>query len=451
MENKKLQSTKTWLILLSGLLVIILVRILPAIGQPLYAYGYDYGFYRYAAQHLAPLSLHTVFTGISGGYNNSLFYIFNFLGLPVDASLTASHFLFAVLLGLAIFCFLKKYGLLTAWFGTLLTAFSLVQLESYTMFLWKTGLALPLFVWGLKCARNKNYLQLLIVILLLLITHRTSAIFFLLSIGAHLLVTQIQTKQWKLLALEGSLLGISIAIFWTRLINLWNNTFTSTDQYFVRDGIFFYGQNKLLIVWPLLLLAAYGLYRFYKDKQSLLVPLLGLTTLVWMLMRLPFYNRMLIYFDLALICLGAYALAILFHRYKSNMVITGVLCVFIIFIGYRGAHAALTKPPLITKTELEELKNFKTNTQVPFVLATSANDAPWLLGFLQNSRLGAPGLFEDTHLEREWQTFWQGQHMEEFLSSFPQPLYLYHRSFPINLTDCLIPVSPHFTHFICSP
>src|SRR3989344_7270249 len=119
--------------LLLSLTLLMAFRLLPLLKAPLSAFGYDFGFYLDAVNRAESLNLNSLSAAVGGGYNNFLFYLIHFLHLPAEAGFNFTLFLLALLLGFTFYLAFqtKKFAL----FAVLLCACSIIQAESYSMFL----------------------------------------------------------------------------------------------------------------------------------------------------------------------------------------------------------------------------------------------------------------------------------------------------------------------------
>ncbi len=90
--QKRIPETKIknvpLIFLLLALKVLLLIRLIPILKSPLSNYGYDYGFYLYAASHASGLHLNNFLTALWGGYNNPLFYLACILRIPAGLIIT---------------------------------------------------------------------------------------------------------------------------------------------------------------------------------------------------------------------------------------------------------------------------------------------------------------------------------------------------------------------------
>lgn len=436
-------SHTAWLLL--AISVLILIRVLPLLKAPFASFGYDYGFYLYAASHAAKLSWNDFLTAFWGGFNSILFYLGHWLHLPPVILLHELYFILAVIFGISCYAYLKNKNPQAAIFACLLAAFSLVQSEAYLMFLWKNVVALPFLVLSFKFLEEKKYRSLALCTGAILLTHRTTAIVYLISVGIYIFFLQIKQKKWRIIIGE-LLMAAAAVIAWTQFYHFIAENLLYNKNAFVREGLFLNSYNIIALWWPMLLLAVPGAVLFIKHKQKHLLPIFTAVTLLWIILQLPFYRRMLIYLDVAVILYAAYFLGSINYKPLARKL---ALAIVLIFLGFQAASFIFSHEVLITPAEINEIKNF--NQPAGFVLAPSANDAAALLGFLRNQRLGSAGLFEDPHTYQEWRDFWQGKNREQFLAAYPRPLYFYQRSYraPSQTQNCLAPLSENFSLYTC--
>lgn len=441
-------STNTSLYLLLSLTLLLLIRVLPILKSPLSTYGYDFGFYFYAAGHAA-FSWHDLSQIVFGGYNSPLFLLGHWLHIAPAITLTGSYFFAAIFLGLALYLLMKNFSLKAGVLAAALAACSLFMAESYNMFLWKETLALPFLVLALKFLMEKKPLAFFLSFVAVLLLHRTSAIILLLTSALYLLYNQLRDKNYIaiLLELAGTAVLAAGAYEIFHLQSIINNLLYNNNPY-VRSGLFLEGQNIFLLWWPSLILGIAGLILYLKKRQHALLPIFTALILAWISLKLPFYRRFLLYLDVSVIFFGAYFLGQINY---SRKFMKAALVVIIMFFIYRAGSFALAKEPLISSRQIGEIQNFRSAAPGQFVLAVTADDAPWLLAYGQNIRLAAPGLFEDRFTYQQWQNFWLGENQRELLWKYPRPLYFYQRSYRVSgpVTACLKALSDNFYQYVC--
>lgn len=450
MENQRIQKsqTKIWLLMLS-LFTLLTFRTLPLLYGTFANYGYDYGFYLFAIKHTQNLTLSSFFTALWGGYNNPLFYIGNLLHIPASITLNELYFFASLFTGLCFYFVFAKKNWQAGIFACLLFATSKIQAEMYNIFLWKNVLALSFLLLSFKFLEERRWKLFIFSSLMILLTHRTTAIIYILTLLIYFTHQFIKQKKYKLLVFGSSLITICLATSYTLLPikSIISNLINNNNSY-VRTGLFLENQNLFAIWWPFLALALPGIFLYLKNRRGILWPIFTTVCLLWVFFHLPFYRRIIIYLDIAVIYFSAHFLNQL--NFRAWQVKTSIGLIFI-FLLFSAQNFIRSRPVWISSPEIEEIKKFKTKTPGNFVLAVSANDAPWLLGFGNEIRLTAPGLFEDRNTYEQWQTFWAGQNQKEFLWKYPRPLYFYQRSYKLSgeINNCLSQVSKNFFEYNC--
>ncbi|MBI5530787.1 MAG: EpsG family protein [Candidatus Doudnabacteria bacterium] len=438
-------STPPLAYLLFALVPLLIIRLVLLAKGPVGLFGYDYGFYLFAATHLNPLSASGWLVALWGGYSNPLFYAAKLFFIPPNILINEFYLFFSPLLALS-FYWLFGNNKKSALFAVLLCAGSLIQTESYSMFLWKSWAAMPFLLLAIKFYQEKKWNGLIFSALAVALTHRTTLIVLLLSLAASYLTEQILDKKYRKITLPlAAGLALTLAVIFIPHLKSVVGELLQNKNDSVRTGLFLDGQNLFLLFWPYLLLALPGIYLSFKKRGSLTATVFSLVCLAWFLLKLPFYRRFLIYLDLSLIYYGAYFLGQIDYKHWGKKLGIALVLLFLFYLNFQFTAA---KQPLISRAEIEEIKNF--NQPGAFILATSADDAPWLLGFSNNARLGAPGLLEDPNSYEDWQNFWQGQNEIQFISHYPRPLFFYQRSYRLQsqfLQQCLIPVSENFFRY----
>lgn len=433
------KSTITHILLICALLVTIRAISLPfGLDQ----YGYDYGFYSYAVTH-TPLDSPAYFLGQVNDYGNHLFMVLNWLGLPQIQSLEFLFLLFSVLASIVFYFYLKKYSLFATALGSSLLILSIPQTLHYSMFLWKGMYGQLLLLLAFLCLQNSKQILALLPTAFLLITHKTTSIIALSSLGLSYLF---EVKKYRWVTLGVVLLFALIFLFALNGYEYIQALFKSD----IRDGIFMTIKEYLLYSWYLLPLAGYGIWHSIKSRVELhWLSMLVITSLV-IIFQGVFHQRLILFADLSLILFSSLTI----HYLKLNY--TYKIVVILVIAGVALNNLLVFSKdlsPQITQTEIVEIKNFSKNHQGAFVLALSAQDGPWLLANLSgNIRLAAPGLFEDERSLVQWQNFWIQPKNTSFLNLFPQPLYLYEKSSKVYSEpwECLENVSENFYKYICN-
>lgn len=405
-------------------------------------YGYDYGFYSYAVQH-TPLNSLRYIVGQVNDYGNHLFVFLNWLRLP---QLPTLHFLFITfyaLSGVVFYLTLKKYGRIAGMTGVILLALSIAQTQSYTMFLWKAAYGqLLLLIMFLLIQNKKNYWEL-IPLAIIVITHKTSAIIATASLIPYYALAQIKHKTALLVSLFSIVL---VFLFWLNGYDYIQQLLNSD----VKNGQFINIAEYLRHVWYLIPLAVLSVYNSIRHKNHLQWLGLLAVSVIIILLQLTFFQRVILYADLALIYFASLSISQLSMRQRYKFLIAGL--VIILSLGNFLIYSNNINP-LISEEEINEIQEFSRLNQGSFVISLSSADAPWLLANLGgNVRLAAPGLYEDKKSRKEWEEFWINPTNQAFFNEYPKPLFLYQRSsrFYPSGWDCLNQFSEHFYNYRCA-
>ncbi len=423
----------------------ILVRLSPNLIAPVKTFGYDYGFYLFNLNHSQwPGFLQWITSGWSG-YGNILFPVVHGLQIPSEQFLFVSQLVAALFGAVACFYFWGKENRTSGVASGLLFIFSIAQTQMHQLFLWKNLVAMVFVILALKFLKEQKYWWVAGMSLITLLTHRTSAIVLLTILAIYSVYELIIRKSYKALSVVLAALGAVVLFSWPFLqhqIGLFN-----LGNIDVVEGIFLTKPEYLIYSWPLIVIGIVGAYLYSTKKEvpSLYI-LLGLT-LVWILFRFPFHNRVLPYFDLGLILFGGDLLS-RFADTSNKKVLAGAALAFMLFENIFFTRA---QTPLITSEEIAEIQHVNISNPETVVIALSANDAPWLLGYLPNLRIAAPGLFENRHTVKEWAEFWDGKEQKIFFTRYPRPLVLYTRSQgPVDeVKQCAPELSANFRNFEC--
>lgn len=437
---------------LGALAVLVIVRVLPLLKAPLSAYGYDYGFYLYAAKHVQGFSWESLMTSVWGGYESPFFMLGKIFHLPASVTLNEGLLLFSAFLGVCVYWYFSNINKTSGVIGALLVAFSLIQAEGYNMFLWKNLVALPFLILAFKFTYEEKWGDLAACSAIILVTHRTTAVLYFLALGVYIAYRHLRARSYLALALEAGALMLIVPMGY-KFFNLREiiEKLVSNNNFYVRTGLFLENQNLLALWWPILLLGIVGFFFWLKFKNHPLPVIFFLLCALWFAFKLPFYRRVIIYLDLSLILFAAYFLGKIHYQNKKLKI---ALAAVLVFLATQAGMYVFSKQPLISAAETAEIQNF--NERPGFVLSVTANDAPWLVGYIDDrQRLGAPGLFEDPHTFQEWQDFWAGKDQVNFISKYPRPLYFYQRGYRLEsgIAKCFKPLSENFSeyNYKCKP
>ncbi len=418
----------------------ILLRLLPYFFWQVPT-GYDAGIYLY---------LFKIFPQIPQwqklGFSPGLFYLtwpLTKLGLPAEAILVPLQIAAEVFLFGCMYWVVKKLiDKKTALLAVFLLTVSAIQYRAFWYFYVKNVLALGLMLLALYWLSQKKLVKTLIFSLLTAIFHLpTFLILFLI-----MLVSNLKTAGLAIL-----LGGLAYLTDWQLAIKPFLQPLFTISK--GSSGSFY----SLTISWLLTLLylplSIYGL-----RKRSNLRPFLAglIVCLVWVMMRLFFFNRFFITLNIFLIFWAAIGLKKLMDKYRQHLDLFQfyfAVCVIFIF-----AFVFKTTQPLINRQLLTEIKAFQAEPKA-VILSLGRANAAWLLGWTDYPVIAWGYGGEDKYWDSEqWQSIFDPIGVEEKVKLFkllPQPVYVFLNDTSLyQLTDlqqppCFEQKSLHFYKFVC--
>ncbi|MCG2691583.1 hypothetical protein L6272_02005, partial [Microgenomates group bacterium] len=342
----------------------ILLRLVPYLFW-LVPTGYDAGIY---------LFLFKIFPQIPQwqkvGFSPGLFYLtwpLTKLGLPAEAILVPLQIAAEVFLFGCMYWVVKKLiDRKTAILAVFLLTISAVQFRAFWYFYVKNVFALGLMILALYFLSQKKLIKSLVFSFLTAIFHLpTFLMLFLIMLLSNLKIAGLAILLGGLAYLANFQLAIKPFLLPLLRVNSGSS------------GSFY----SLTISWLLTLLylplAIYGL----KKKSNLKPFLIGLIVcLVWVVMRLFFFNRFFITLNIFLIFWAAIGLKQLMDKYRQHWDLFQFY--FVVCIIFIVAFIWKTGQPLINIQLLNEIKSFKAEENAS-LLSTGKADTAWLLGWTE--------------------------------------------------------------------
>lgn len=461
-EAKVSQAARISIILLIITLVIAL-RLCPYRQNPV-PLGYDPGFYKYTMEvyiHALPdIPEESLPVWMKEMQEQGLFVLMVMLHLlarldPLDA-LTSLFPLLCGLLTLPLFMLARSiFNERVAFIAAALYAGSYTQYTAFTYLYFKNIIGLILLLLAIYALEKRRYAVFTLMYAALGIYHRPE---FLLS-SLTLVAQFIKTRDKNLIA--GILLtAVLITPFWLPRFALnWKimtgvaGSAVSALQGTPIGGGTFFGYETYR--WISLAYLPFGLVgtlavTLKRNFHTLLFYFLICGTIV--ILKLFFYNRLLIDLDLALLILAAAGIEYTFvhllstqfpapsHRTRMNETVLKALAglaigIIILSSGLVTLKSATQIKPLLNEDQLQAITWLATNTEPESSVLATSYDAPWVLGW-SDRKVVAPGLFHwDTHTKSEWLEFLSTSDVNltrRFLARYEHPLYIYYSRSPGN-------------------
>lgn len=379
------------------------------------------------------------------GFSPGLFYLtwpLTKLGFPAEAILVPLQIVAEVFLFGCLYWVVKKLiDKKTALLAVFLLTVSAIQFRAFWYFYIKNIFALGLMLLALYWLSQKKPVKALVFSFLTAIFHLPTFLILFLTV----LVSNL-----KIAGLTILLAGLAYLANWQLAIKPFLLPLLKVNS---NSGGSFYNLPVSFLLTALYLpLAIYGL----KNKSNLRPFLAGVViTLVWVVMKLFFYNRFFITLNIFLIFWAAIGLKQLMEKYRQHLDLwqfyfaAGVI--FIIAFIFK------TGRPLITRQLLTEIKAFQAEPEA-VILSIDKADTAWLIGYTGRPVIARGYGGQDQYwTANQWQQIFSAGVNEkvELFKLLPQPVYVFINDKNLyTLTNlrqppCFEPKSLHFYKFNC--
>lgn len=407
-------------------LVSLAVHFIPFIysANPL---GYDTGFYRrYLIQPFVSFPNPQVpGLGTDALLPRLILDTLRFVHVPTDLVLYGSYIAFLALLPVLLYYWLLPHvGKRAALIGGLLLALSPIGYTAFWYMLYKNAFALCLMLLAFIAYERRAFWPHIALDIAIAVSHKTSAIIYLITLGVLMILDR---SRWKEVIVHGVLTGACMAI-------LFLNLFTSTKALGSGAVAVFIEWGDYITYSIPLIIASLGTMI---HRKNIKIPrtLLALTvaSFAFPVFSLPFYQRIFVFTDVALIALAAYGIDYFISKISFGQekawVPYGYFVVVCLIIGLhlgnlKSQMSALR--PLETDSNLQQISAIGALVPDNAILLTTNNEAPWYEGWTE-AHIAAPGMLRDTHNFSAWVTLWSSTSTPEqtaFLNTFPKPLYI---------------------------
>jgi hypothetical protein len=395
----------------------ICIHLLPFFIYQSHPLGYDTGFYR---RYLIEPNVSFPDKSVPGLGDQALvpriiLDSLRSLDMPTDIILYGTYITWFALLPIFIYfliltIFKNKH---IGYMGALLVVLSPVQYTAFYFMFWKNALALCLLILAFISIEKKKWIPILALGMLIAMTHTTTSIMYVGTLGLLMLTDY---KHWKKYT-------VNILVTSAFIFGLQPQTYSSIITEPV--GFFLIWREYWALSFPILILAVYGLCKSFRDiKKSSVLAFLAIT-FSFTIFRLPFYERIFIFCDIASIIFASYGIYCLIS--KKNYVLNALLIIFLgIYIGGLSKQVEALHP-WITESNLENIKLLDSLIPKNSTVLTTTDEAPWLQGFT-HAHIAAPGMLHDVHDQDEWNNIWDETattSQSDFFKKYTHPLFIY--------------------------
>lgn len=428
----------------------VMIHLIPFVFYGPHPLGYDTGFYRrYVIQSFVSFPNPPV-PGLGKDALGPRLFLdaVRLLHLPPDIMLYGTYiFLFALQVLSLFFLTTYYWGVPAGCVAALFFILSPIQYTAYWFMLFKHAFATVAMLIAFLLIEKKSRWAIPAGILIA-ISHHTTTIIFLLTLIVYILINKKERKR-------------TILVFIATLIPFLFFHLSAYQTYMQFPvAVFVEWREYISLSFPLFALALCGI-TITINKRKTVFSAFTITAVLFPLFLLPFYKRVFIFTDIAMIIMGTCGLVFLIDEIKNNsenilriassLIVVIAMALFSINIYGRIYNLR----PLVSRDTLKEWENVTPYIQPNSTIITSAVRAPWVYGWSRHTII-APGLLNDTRTAQEWILFWNGslQNKVNFLKHFPRPLYFFlspreREKLISNLNDCVQKQSPYLFQYHC--
>lgn len=364
---------------------------------------------------------------------------------------------FSIITSLFIYSLLKKYSKETSIIGIILFFISIVQYESFSMNYYKQIIWTIFFLVIFYLFEKKKYILSIPLIISVFTVHRPSWLFFLIVFIVYKIFDFLNNKKQRKY-LENNIKKknnkellkeikfefkdiILVIISWIIALFMYFPLFqelilsvikplTTTIVSWWPSGTFFSINIFLANSYLYIIISLYWFYIKLRNKDFDYIFVWYLVWALRIILKLFFYNRFLIFFDIFIILLSAYSFWLILKENKKIF-----YYIFIIFFAlqlfFYFDYVSSNNKANISQIEFENIKKINTIvSENSYLMVNSRSRSPWIAWYTLKPVI-APWLFEYDEWWLEWWKkwwFWDGKDKCELLSTYKsldRPIYIW--------------------------
>ncbi len=378
---------------------------------------------------------------------------FQIIWYNVDFMVTYLLAFFSFISSIFVYLILKKYSKTTAYYWIILFCISIIQYESFFLNYFKQIIWIIFLLVSVYLLEKKKYLLVVPIIISMFTINRPAGVYFVIMILFYVLYNYIVwIFKWNNVPLDkyppklanlvfspllrgntgGYLTKILLTVLFSWIISLlmylplfneliWWLIKPLTTTFLVtwNSGTFFSIENFIDYNWPIILLSFVWIYFKISKRELDFLSIWYIVWLLWVVLRLFFYSRFLIFLDLFIILLAAYGLWELFNK-KNIFSLIFILFFWIQsynYINYLNEYWV----PFIPKSEFEMMNKLDSILpQNSMIMVTHKHYTSWLFWYTNKSII-APWMLENDIWERsQWSKWWSSDWVKkcEMLKDF---------------------------------
>lgn len=327
--------------------------------------------------------------------------------------------------------------------GVLVITSPVLYLAYYDVLL-KNFLGLILLFLALTALHKRQLLPATLLLLAIVPTHQSTTILALLTLGTYILLRFVKrhTVYYEIL-----LSGLVTAFY------IYLHPHVAVKIAAPPVGVFLDPLAFLLLSLPLIILMVVdwqGVVRAFKNAESLVA--LTLVCVAFVVLRLPYAERILLPLGIILATLAGVAITNLWHRTSRWRILVVILALAHVgTLTWQVHHLQ----PLLPRSMVQIILGLDDYIPPGATVVTMPHLAPWVQGWTL-AQVYAPGMFKDTTSAEAWDAYFAHNDPffdTRFLARYPSPLYLVADSSSVQLliphNACVTSIAQYVYRYRC--
>ena len=358
-----------------------------------------------------------------------LWFFFHLLGISYDQMIMQGTLLLSLLPGVILFVLFRKEH---SYLAALLAILYWTSLVQYELFYWvyiKQILGIALMLLMLYYSNGKRYLLSALFLFLIILLHRTTALYAALTLVMFIGFTTLQQKKFPVKLV---LMGLwAIALWLCIYIPFWSIISWGIPMLFSGYGGYFLDKQTYILysAFPLFLSLVW-LFAAIKKKKVDIFFWWYVVWVLWILVWLVNFNRVLGFLDIFVLIFAFRGVVFLFQTRKRLG--RGIVVPLLVYsIRQYISFVPRNMETLIIPEEFTVIKSFaQTLDPSAIIMITSKNYTPWIAGYAEREYISPGYSALNTRDENTWNQWWEvdGQGKCSLLKDYQslnRPLYLW--------------------------
>lgn len=385
------------------------------------------------------------------------------IGINYDRVLTRWIGIINIIPGILIYILIKKENKRIGMLAARIYRLSCAQYQLFWRWYLKQAIAINILLLLLLCIQNKKILWQWILFFVLIILHKHTALYAWALLIGYMLTLWSKNKRLprKEMAfwMGAGMIGMAFYIpLWSQIMP---EAIKSVQTTFWGAGVWWDFMTKIMYLklerLIIIISWIWAVKSIFQKKIDIYV-VWYLVGFFWILLGLVNFNRTIVFFDIFVSILAAYALYYLIVQYKKIWIYIVGIWIFSMAINYI-VYVNTNAHPLISMQEFSSIKDLSTSTEKnAIIMSTHRNYTPWIMWRSQRDSIN-PWMSELNiwnHAERNIRWSSDGLQkcamLKNTYESLHRPLYIWmwNQQLSENMKNqnCLIKINENLTKVV---